>query len=184
MLIGGRNVILLRSCLFIRAESDHCLALSTRSLSSVWGSRRLQEGVGMESFSPFVNSFYRSHKLYIFYKRNKQVGDCRGTKECIFAFLFPCICLENYHILLIKKQVGRCQRTQECNFLAPFNYFCICLNSNHVFLIKEASRLEIVGGRRNAIKEEKTSAVAEIAHYHPSLHQLYQHIIPNSACSP
>ena len=152
MLLGGRNVILRTSCLFIRAFFSIRFVGLTNYISLIKGTSRL-EIVG-------------------------------GHRNAFFAFWFPCICLENYHILLIKEQVGRCQKTQECNLLALFNYFCICLSSNHIFLIKEASRLEIVGGRRNAIKEEKTSAVAEIAHYHPSLHQLYQHIIPNSACSP
>ena len=152
MLLGGRNVILRTSCLFIRAFFSIRFVGLTNYISLIKGTSRL-EIVG-------------------------------GHRNAFFAFLFPCICLENYHILLIQKKVGRCQKTQECNLLALFNYFCICLNSNHIFLIKEASRLEIVGGRRNAIKEEKTSAVAEIAHYHPSLHQLYQHIISNSACSP
>ena len=152
MLLGGRNVILRTSCLFIRAFFSIRFVGLTNYISLIKGTSRL-EIVG-------------------------------GHRNAFFAFLFPCICLENYHILLIKEQVGRCQRAYECNLLALFNYFCICLNSNHIFLIKEASRLEIVGGRRNAIKEEKTSAVAEIAHYHPSLHQLYQHIISNSACTP
>ena len=108
MLLGGRNVILRTSCLFIRAFFSIRFVGLTNYISLIKGTSRL-EIVG-------------------------------GHRNAFFAFLFPCICLENYHILLIKEQVGRCQKTQECNLLALFNYFCICLNSNHIFFYKRSKQ--------------------------------------------
>ena len=78
MLLGGRNVILRTSCLFIRAFFSIRFVGLTNYISLIKGTSRL-EIVG-------------------------------GHRNAFFAFLFPCICLENYHILLIKEQVGRCQR--------------------------------------------------------------------------